>query len=99
MLWQAVKSTRRALWASIQILLILTLVIATVFYIAERSEFTEEKGNDIFLFDFNYHTDYSPGRKEQLSRDLRVSNTEEQIMKLFEDMLAENIKKGWKEVE
>lgn len=46
-----------------------------------------------------YHTDYSPGRKEQLSRDLRVSNSEVQIMKLFEDMLAENIKKGWKEVE
>ena len=45
------------------------------------------------------HTDYSPGRKEQLIRDLRLSNTEEQIMKLFEDMLAENIKKGWKEVE
>ena len=43
-----------------------------------------------------YHTDYSPGRKEQLSRDLRVSNTEEPIMKLFEDMLVENIKKGWR---
>ena len=41
-----------------------------------------------------YHTDYSPGRKEQLSRDLRISNTEEHIMKLFEDMLAGNIKNG-----
>lgn len=46
MLWQAVKSTRRALWASIHILLVLTLVIATVFYISERSEFTE--GKDYF---------------------------------------------------
>ena len=56
MLWQAVKSTRRALWASIQILLVLTLVIATIFYFAERSEFTEEKGYiDSLLYAFTVY--------------------------------------------
>ena len=56
MLWQAVKSTKRALWASIQILLVLTVVIATIFYIAERSEFTEEKGYfDSLLYAFTVY--------------------------------------------
>lgn len=45
-----------------------------------------------------YHTDYSPGRKEPLSRDLRVSNSKDQIMQLLADMIEGNIKKGWNEV-
>lgn len=45
-----------------------------------------------------HHTDYSYSRNEQLKRDLRVSQSREQIMELLEDMLLLNIKKGWEEV-
>jgi hypothetical protein len=45
-----------------------------------------------------HHTDYSASRKEALKRDLRVSSSEEQIRKIMDDFIAENIKKGWEEV-
>lgn len=45
-----------------------------------------------------HHTDYCTGRKEPLQRDLRVSNSLEQIMQLTEDLIASTIKKGWKEL-
>lgn len=36
LLWQAIKSSRRPMWASIQVLIVLTVILATVFYFAER---------------------------------------------------------------
>ena len=45
-----------------------------------------------------HYTDYSASRKEALKRDLRVSSSEEQIRKIMDDFIAENIKKGWEEV-
>ena len=45
-----------------------------------------------------HYTDYSASRKEALKRDLRVSSSEEQIRRIMDDFIGENIKKGWEEV-
>ncbi len=42
-----------------------------------------------------HFTDYSPNRATPLAREVRVSNSAEQIQQLWEAMKAENIKKGW----
>lgn len=42
LLWQAIKSSRRPMWASIQVLIVLTVILATVFYFAERNVQPEE---------------------------------------------------------
>ena len=36
LLWQAILSSRRPMWASIQVLIVLTVILATVFYFAEH---------------------------------------------------------------
>lgn len=46
----------------------------------------------LHLTDYNYH------RIDALKRDIRVSNSREQIFQLLDKMLAENIKKGWHEL-
>lgn len=40
-------------------------------------------------------TDFSPGRKEPLQRELRVASSEERIRAIAAAWEAENIKKGW----
>ena len=40
-------------------------------------------------------TDYSPNRKTPLERDIRVSNSREQIDELWAELVKENIVKGW----
>lgn len=45
-----------------------------------------------------HYTDFSSGRKDPLKRDIRVSSTEAQITSIFDVFLAENVKKGWNEV-
>lgn len=42
-----------------------------------------------------YYTDFSPNRAAPLDRDIRVSNSREQIDALFAEMRAEYIVKGW----
>jgi hypothetical protein len=42
-----------------------------------------------------YYTDFSPGRATPLDRDIRISNSREQIEQLLADMKAEYIVKGW----
>lgn len=42
-----------------------------------------------------YFTDFSPNRKTPLERDIRVSESKEQIEQLYDAMKAENIVKGW----
>lgn len=42
-----------------------------------------------------YYTDFSPGRATPLDHDIRVSNSAEQIEKLYADLKTENIVKGW----
>jgi len=43
-------------------------------------------------------TDFSPNRKTPLQREIRVSNSHEQITALFEALAAEYFVKGWNEV-
>jgi hypothetical protein len=40
-------------------------------------------------------TDYSPNRKTPLDRDIRVSNSREQIEELWQGLAAEYVVKGW----
>jgi hypothetical protein len=40
-------------------------------------------------------TDFSPNRKDPLSRDMRISSSFQQIQQLFDQLKAENITKGW----
>ncbi len=48
-----------------------------------------------YVFHF---TDYSSGRKDPLKRDIRISDSELQIMSIFDAFIADNVKKGWNEV-
>ncbi|MBO4318773.1 MAG: hypothetical protein J5855_10965, partial [Mailhella sp.] len=45
-----------------------------------------------------YYVDYSSGRKDALKRDLRVSDSEEQITAIYDAFVEANVKKGWSEV-
>ncbi len=46
-----------------------------------------------------YHTDYSSSRKELIKRDMLYSNDEQQIRDLLAAEIADNIKKGWEEIQ
>ena len=46
-----------------------------------------------------YHTDFSSGRKEMIKRDMLYSNDEQQIRDLLAAEIADNIKKGWEEIQ
>lgn len=45
-----------------------------------------------------YHTDFSNSRKEMLKRDMAFSNDEQQIRDILQAEIADNVKKGWEEV-
>ncbi|QEG22418.1 ATP dependent DNA ligase [Mariniblastus fucicola] len=54
----------------------------------------ENEGSEYPAYVVHY-TDYSPGRKVPLDREVRISNSEQQINDLFEQLKKDNIKKGW----
>ena len=58
----------------------------------------QEEGNEFPAYVIHY-TDYSPGRKVPLDREVRISDSEEQIHELWEELKTSNIKKGWSEYE
>lgn len=43
-------------------------------------------------------TDFSAGRKAPLAREVRLAPTEEDAMRIAEQMITENVKKGWEPV-
>lgn len=43
-------------------------------------------------------TDFSAGRKDPIKRELRLSNDEAQINKIYNEYIEKNIKKGWEQV-
>ncbi|MCM1139308.1 MAG: hypothetical protein NC248_12135 [Bacteroides sp.] len=45
-----------------------------------------------------HHTDYNFWRQDTLKRDIRVSDSYEQIMQLYQDFIDASIKKGWYEL-
>jgi ATP-dependent DNA ligase len=52
----------------------------------------EGQGYPAYVFSF---TNYSSGRAEPLSLDVRISNNEMQIMALYDEFLSKNVKAGW----
>jgi len=58
---------------------------------------TNKEESGIFPAYVFHYTDFSVGRKEQLKRDIRVSNSQEQIMQMLEQFIQDNVKKGWTE--
>jgi hypothetical protein len=55
----------------------------------------KEKTAEYPAYVFHY-TNFSSDRKEPLQRDVFVSDNEEQIMQIMQDVIDKNIKKGWK---
>jgi hypothetical protein len=45
-----------------------------------------------------YYTDFSPGRKDPLQTDIYTAIDEVELELKFDDLLAENIKKGWEKI-
>lgn len=58
----------------------------------------EEIDNSYPAYVFHY-TDFSSSRKDSLKKDLRISNSKEQIEKLCSEYIEKDIKKGWNLVE
>lgn len=55
----------------------------------------KENESDDFPAWVLHYTDFSPNRKTPLAREIRVSNSQEQIEQLWDTLQADNIKKGW----
>ena len=55
---------------------------------------TNSSSEDYPKFVF-YKIDYSPSRGDKLQRDIKVSNNQSQIVKIFSDQIETDIKKGW----
>jgi hypothetical protein len=55
----------------------------------------KESAGDEFPAFVVHYTDFSPNRKDALAREIRVSNSREQIEALYKDLQDENIKAGW----
>ena len=55
----------------------------------------KERDSDEFCAYVIHSTDYSPNRKTPLERDIRVSNSREQIEELWNELAAEAFTKGW----
>jgi hypothetical protein len=56
----------------------------------------EESGNyPAYVANF---TDFSPNRATPIDRDVRISNSREQIEVLYDQLKIENIVKGWSAV-
>jgi hypothetical protein len=45
-----------------------------------------------------HYTNFSPDRKEPLDKEIRISNSLEQIKTIKDSYIEENIKKGWEKV-
>ena len=60
------------------------------YFLWETNSSTEEYPKFVF-----YKIDYSPSRGDKLQRDIKVSNNQSQIEKIFSDQIEKDIKKGW----
>jgi hypothetical protein len=56
----------------------------------------ENESDEFYAFVLHY-TDYSPNRRDPLQREVRISNSLEQIEQIYAQMIEQNIKKGWSE--
>ena len=59
---------------------------------------TNKEENEDFSAYVVHWTDYSPGRKSPLKREVRLAPSEAIATQIAEAMIAKNIKKGWEKV-
>ncbi|MEQ8789700.1 MAG: hypothetical protein RIC55_25625 [Pirellulaceae bacterium] len=62
------------------------------FVVIQTNKQTESDEHPAYVL---HYTDFSPNRKDPLAREVRVSNSLEQISALCDEMIEANIKKGW----
>ncbi|MBC6421944.1 MAG: hypothetical protein GDA43_16975 [Hormoscilla sp. SP5CHS1] len=60
---------------------------------------TNKESSDEYPAYVLHFTDFSPNRKDPLSREIRVSNSEEQIEALWLEMEKKNFVRGWKVID
>ena len=60
------------------------------YFLWETNSSTEDYPKFVF-----YKIDYSPSRGDKLQRDIKISNNQTQIDKIFSDQIETDIKKGW----
>lgn len=60
------------------------------YFLWETNSYTDDYPKFVF-----YKIDYSPSRVDKLQRDIKVSNNQSQIDKIFLDQIETDIKKGW----
>ena len=60
------------------------------YFLWDTNSSTEDYPKFVF-----YKIDYSPSRGDKLQRDIKVSNNQSQIEKIFSDQIETDIKKGW----
>lgn len=59
---------------------------------------TNKEGVEDYPAYVMHYTNFSSDRKEPLQRDIRVSNSKDQIFEIVKQFMEENIKKGWEKV-
>ena len=55
----------------------------------------DEQNYPKFVF---YQIDYSPTRADKLKREIKVSNSKEQIEQIFKQNIESDIKSGWNKI-
>jgi hypothetical protein len=55
----------------------------------------KETESDVYSAYVLHFTDFSPGRKAPLAREVRISSSHAQIESLFDELKEENVKRGW----
>lgn len=69
-----------------------TMVRKFVMWKTNKADLSQEYPGFVVHF-----TDYSPNRATPLAREVRISNSAEQIQQLWNALKEENIKKGWQQ--
>ena len=57
----------------------------------------KEESKEFPAFVYHY-TDYSPGRKEPLKKEIKISENQKEIEMVLKSELEDNVKKGWEKV-
>ena len=57
----------------------------------------KEESNDFPAFVYHY-TDYSPGRKDPLKKEIKISENLKKIEDVLKLELEDNVKKGWEKI-
>jgi len=57
----------------------------------------KEESNEFPAFVYHY-TDYSPGRKDPLKKEIKVSENQKEIEMVLKTEIEDNVKKGWEKV-